>query len=256
MNNPLKSLLRQGKFSLGSWITLAHHSIPEIMARAGFDWLTVDMEHSVIDFGALEQTIQVIELCGVVPLVRLTENQTALIKRAMDAGAYGVIVPMVNSPEEAERAVAAVRYPPLGTRGVGLARAQGYGQTFDAYAQTINEQSVVIAQIEHVRAVEQIDRILAVDGIDGYLIGPYDLSASLGVPGHFDDPRVQQAQAQCLAAAVRAGKVAGIHVVQPDPEAVRARQVEGYRLIAVGLDTLFLGNSCRRVVQRIREGVL
>src|SRR3990172_12592200 len=121
----LKEKLKQNKLTIGSWITIGNSSIAEIMAKAGFDWLTVDMEHSAITLHQAQQLIQIIELSGVVPLVRVGENSPNLIKRVMDAGAYGVIVPMVNSKEDAEKAVNAVKYPPVGNRGVGLARAQG-----------------------------------------------------------------------------------------------------------------------------------
>ena len=126
----LKERLRKKEVTVGSWITLGHPSVAEIMAHSGFDWLTVDMEHSAITLHQAQQLIQVIELSGVVPLVRVGENDPNLIKRVMDAGAHGVIVPMVNSKEEAEKAVRSVKYPPKGSRGVGLARAQKYGADF------------------------------------------------------------------------------------------------------------------------------
>ncbi|MDD1676831.1 MAG: aldolase/citrate lyase family protein, partial [Methanomicrobiales archaeon] len=145
MQNPLKKKLAGNQVTIGSWITLGHTAVAEVMAEAGFEWLTIDMEHSVITLDVAQQLMQVIEGHGVVPLVRVGENDPTLIKRVMDAGAYGVIVPMVNSAQDARRAVAAVRYPPSGTRGVGLARAQAYGMDFESYAATINEESVVIA---------------------------------------------------------------------------------------------------------------
>ena len=129
----LKQRLGMRQLTIGSWITLAHPAIAEIMARSGFDWLTIDLEHSVITIREAEELIRVIELCGVAPLVRLSSNDPVQIKRVMDAGAHGIIVPMVNSAEEAQRAVDSVRYPPDGKRGVGLARAQGYGSSFEKY---------------------------------------------------------------------------------------------------------------------------
>ena len=125
VNSVLKEKLREGRLTVGSWITLGHPSVTEIMAMAGCDWLVVDLEHSTIDIGTAEQLIRTIDLCGVAPLVRLTSNSSDQIKRVMDAGAHGIIVPMVNATEDAESAVAATRYAPLGTRGVGLARAHG-----------------------------------------------------------------------------------------------------------------------------------
>ncbi len=127
----LKQKMRSGQQTVGSWITLAHPAIAEIMARAGFDWLVVDLEHSVITIREAEELIRTISLCGATPLVRLTANDAAQIKRVMDAGAHGIVVPMVKTKEDAVRAVSAVQYPPTGTRGVGLARAQGYWATFN-----------------------------------------------------------------------------------------------------------------------------
>ena len=121
------------KLTRGSWITLAHPSIAEIQAKAGFDWLAVDLEHSVLTIREAEELIRMIDLCGVVPLVRLTSNDANQIKRVMDAGAHGVIVPMVNSALDAITAIEAVKYPPQGKRGVGLARAQDYGESFSDY---------------------------------------------------------------------------------------------------------------------------
>ena len=129
----LKKKFEKKSISIGSWITLAHPAIAEIMAKSGFDWLTIDMEHSAITLSEAQNLIQVIELCQVTPLVRVSENDPTLIKRVMDAGAHGVIVPMVNTVAEAEAAVSAVKYPPVGIRGVGLARAQGYGLEFKKY---------------------------------------------------------------------------------------------------------------------------
>jgi 2-dehydro-3-deoxyglucarate aldolase len=248
----LKTRLRAQEVTIGSWLTLGHPGVAEIMAKAGFDWLVIDMEHSVITVDMAEELIRVVDLCGVVPLVRVTENDPALIKRVMDSGAHGVLVPMINSREEAEAAVAAVKYPPRGVRAVGLARAHGYGLDFESYRAWADRESVVIVQIEHVRAVERLVEILAVSGVDGFSIGQYDLSGSLGAPGRFDDPRFVEALEAIRTAASRTNKVQGIHVVPPDPQLVIDRIAEGYTFIAYSDDFLFLGESCRRGVQQIR----
>ena len=138
---------------LGSWITLAHPAIAEIMANSGFNWLAVDLEHSTITIREAEELIRIIDLAGVTPLVRLTANDANQIKRIMDAGSAGIIVPMVNSANDAVNAVNAVKYPPVGKRGVGLARAQGYGVKFNEYFEWQQSNSIVIVQIEHIDAV-------------------------------------------------------------------------------------------------------
>ncbi len=251
MNQKLKKIIRDSQLSFGSWITLGHTSIPEIMARAGFEWLVIDLEHSAIDIQRTQELIQIIELRGLTPLVRLTANDPALIKRVMDAGAYGVIVPMVKSREDALKAVEAVKYPPLGTRSVGLARAQGYGITFDEYKSWINENSIIIVQIEHIEATKSLEEIFSVDEIDGYMIGPYDLSASLGIPGELNHDRVLDAEREVLEASKKYKKIAGIHVVEPDVELTLEKIRRGYKFIAVSIDFLFLGNACISTMNEI-----
>ena len=253
MKKNLKQRLADHDLTIGSWITMGHHEVAEIMSRAGFDWLVVDMEHSAVDIASAQRLIQVIELSGVTPLVRVGANDPLLIKRVMDAGAVGVVVPMVNTKEEALRAVASVYYPPRGMRGVGLTRAQDYGADFEGYKRKSEENSVVIVQVEHIRAVENLEAILSVPGVDGFIIGPYDLSGSLGVPGDFDHPDV-------VAALARVGEVSrnmrpapGFHSVSSDPALAKKKIAEGYRFVGYSLDILLLGDAARGGVSAIRE---
>ncbi len=246
-------MIKRKELTFGSWITLGHPSIPEIMLGANFDWMVIDMEHSAIDISSAQELIQIIDLKGSTPLVRLTNNDPALIKRVMDAGAYGVLVPMVNTKEDAIKAVKAVKYPPIGSRSVGLARAQGYGKTFDEYKQWVNKNSIIIVQIEHIDAVRNIDEILSIKEIDGYIIGPYDLSASLGIPGDLKNEKVIAAEKKVLNAVKKHDKIAGIHVVQPDPDLVFKKISMGYNFIAIGTDFLFLGNACEKIMNEVRR---
>ena len=248
----LKDKLQRREATIGSWITLGHTSIAEIMARAGFDWLVVDMEHSAITLHQAQQLIQIIELCGIIPLVRVGENNPALIKRVMDAGAHGVIVPMVNTKNDAVKAVNAVKYPPVGTRGVGLARAQGYGFEFEKYKNWINKESIIIVQIEHIEAISNLEIILSVEGIDGSIIGPYDLSGSIGKPGNFEDSKVKRAISRYEEVCLKMKKPMGFHIVQPDIEKALQYKKVGYTFIAIGLDTLYLGEKCREILGKIR----
>lgn len=249
----LKSKLNNKILTIGSWITLGHPAIAEIMAKSGFDWLTVDMEHSAITVDQAQQLIQIIELCGVTPLVRVGENNPYLIKRVMDAGAHGVVVPMVNTKEDAENAVNAVKYPPAGSRGVGLARAQGYGMEFEKYKDWVNKESVVIVQIEHIKAVENLEKILSVKDVDGFIIGPYDLSGSLGRPGDFQHYEVVEALGRIREIASRFPVVAGFHVIPPDAEWVSEKIEEGYKFIGFSLDTLFLATKCGSELDKVRN---
>lgn len=252
MKTGLKEKLKNKQVTVGSWISIGHPAIAEIMAGAGFDWLTIDMEHSAITLPQAQELIRVIDLCECAPLVRVGENNPGIIKRVMDAGAYGVIVPMVNSRKEAEAAVAAVKYPPHGTRGVGLARAQGYGFSFDKYRTWVEEESIVIVQIEHIRAVENMEEIMGVKGVDAFIVGPYDLSGSLGIPGQFDRSEFISALKTIKEVAQKREYCAGYHVVPPEPELVLQKTQEGYRFVAYSTDFLFLGRTCRGDMEGIR----
>ncbi|MHA2281168.1 MAG: HpcH/HpaI aldolase family protein [Promethearchaeota archaeon] len=251
--NALYYSLKNNKITIGSWITLGHPSIAEIMARCGFDWLTIDMEHSAITLSQAQELIRVIELNDCIPLVRVGKNDPNIIKRVMDAGAYGVIVPQVNTPTDAKNAVDAVKYPPLGTRGVGLARAQGYGFDFESYKEWTNTESVVIVQIEHMKAVDNLREILKIQGVDGFIIGPYDLSGSIGVPGQFDHPKIDEALKKVIEISKELKVTAGYHVVPPKSEMIFDKINEGYKFLAFSLDTLFLGGICRNGLSNIRK---
>ena len=248
----LKSRLNSSELTIGSWVTLGHPSIAEIMASAGFDWLVLDMEHSVLELSEVQAIIQVLDAKQCPAIVRLTSNHPDQIKRVMDAGATGVMVPMIKSAADAKAAVDGVYYPPRGQRGVGLARAQGYGSSFQAYRQWLEENAVIVVMIEHVDAVKAIDEILAVPGIDAYIIGPYDLSGSMGRPGDLNHPDVQAAIAQVLEAGRRAGKPGGIHVIEPDPQALQQRIAAGFNFLGYALDIRILDSICRTHLHSIR----
>lgn len=249
----LKEKLNKKKVTIGSWITIGHTAVAEIMAQAGYDWLVVDMEHSAITLDIAQDLIRVIELSNVVPLVRVGENSHHLIKRVMDAGAHGVIVPMVNSSNDAKKAVSSVQYPPNGFRGVGLARAQKYGADFEGYRKWNDREGIVIVQIEHIKGVENLEAILSVPGIDGFIIGPYDLSGSLGVPGQFDHPEVRKALERVKEVAEQMDAVSGFHVISPDTDVLKEKVREGYKFLAHSLDILFLGQNCRNSLKNIHK---
>lgn len=240
MNNSLRAALHADRPMFGSWIQFGHAGVAEVMARAGFDWLAVDLEHSAIDIATAATLIQVIDLAGCAPLVRLSGNDPTEAKRVMDAGAWGVIVPSVCSASEAKQAVEAVKYPPEGRRGVGLGRAHAYGARFAEAVAECHESSVVIPMIEQKEGVERVDEIVGVEGVDAVFIGPYDLSASYGVAGELDHPRVVEAMRHVVAAARAHGKAAGIHVVHAPVTQLGTRLEEGFRFIAYGGDMLFL----------------
>jgi len=251
--NAVKEALKTKQQVYGCWVTIPHPLIPEILAPAGFDFLVVDMEHSSIELGDLLPVVMSIEAQGMVPLVRVGENDPNLIKRIMDAGVYGIIVANVCSRQEAEAAVNAVKYPPTGTRGVGLYRAQKFGKSFQDYLKWVAEESVVIVQIEHIRAVEVIDEIFSTPGVDGFLVGPYDLSGSLGKPGQFEDTEVKEALDRVMAAAKKHGMPAGFHSVPSDPQEAKRRRDQGYTFLAVSLDSIFMGDAAINTMKQIKK---
>lgn len=246
----LKNKIKNLELTRGSWITIGNTVVAEVMSNAGFDWLTIDMEHSSITLNECLHLIQTISLSDVSPLVRVSENEPSIIKRVMDVGAHGVIVPMVNNKEDALKAVQAIKYPPLGKRGVGLFRGQKYGYGFEEYKKWLEEDSILIVQIEHIDAINNLEDILTVEGVDGSIIGPYDLSGSLGVPGQFNDTRVIDAIQRYERVCDSLGKPKGFHVVPTEIELVNKYLNKGYSFLAIGLDTLYLGNKCRELLKR------
>lgn len=235
----LREHLRSGGHSVGSWMQIPHASVAEIMGQSGYDWVAVDLEHGAISAHQLPDLFRALELGGTLPMARLAQGSTKDCKQALDAGAGGVIVPMVESAEQLERVRDACCWPPAGTRGVGFSRANLFGKHFEAYA--VEAQApLLIAMIEHVRAVENLDAILGVRGLDALLIGPYDLSASMGLTAQFDQPEFVQAMQRIRARADAHKMPCGVHVVSPSREQLQQRIGEGYRFLAYSIDAVML----------------
>lgn len=230
---------------LGSWITCPHPSIVELLANQPFDWLCVDLEHSPVSRQELQIALAIIQGKGKKAFVRVPLNSHLEIKYPLDAGVDGVIIPMVNSAAEARNAVEHCLYPPKGKRGVGLARAQGFGFDFERHMQKNLRDLTIIVQIEHVNAVAEINEILRVPGVAGVFLGPYDLSGSMGIPGQFEHPQMVAAIKTVADATLKSGKILGAHVIAPDHKAVQSYKEKGYNFIAFSLDTLFLGQKVR-----------
>ena len=241
--------------SIGSWITLGHPSIAEVMADAGFDWLCIDMEHTVIDYTQAQNLISVIQGKGVLAYVRVGENNNRIIKRVLDAGADGIIIPMVNTKEDAKNAVNAVRYPPDGKRGVGLARAQGYGFAFDEYLKKQKKIDIIV-QIEHIEAIKNLKAILSVRGISGSIIGPYDLSASIGKPGKYEDDNVIEALKEYEKLSLKLKMPMGYHIVEPDSDKFLEMRDKGYTILALSFDAMYLGTIIRENLEKIKAALI
>src|SRR4051794_33113773 len=170
-NTILKQKLQNREVTIGSWITIGHQAIIDVLAEAGFDWLTVDLEHTAIDYNELQILIAFIQSHNIAALVRVSKNEEVVIKRALDSGADGIIVPMICSGDDAKKAVEFAKYPPVGKRGVGLSRAQRYSFGFEEYKKWHTENLVIIAQVEHIDGVNNVQSIIDTEGIDGTFIG-------------------------------------------------------------------------------------
>lgn len=251
----LKERINDGDLVIGSWITTPSSAIAEILVAAGYDWVVVDLEHSTISIEQAGELIRTIDLGGSAPLVRITSNSPDQIKRVMDAGAHGIVVPMVNSAQDARDAVSASRYAPNGIRGVGLARAQGYGSKFSEYLEWQKESAVVIVQIEHKDAINNLEEILAVPGVDGFIIGPYDLSCSMGIPGEFETSEFKNAMARILKIGLAMDCPAGLHIVEPDLSLLDQAISEGYRFLAYSVDIRMLDVSARQGIDAVRGAI-
>lgn len=228
--------------SIGSWMQIPHSSVAEIMGQAGYDWVAVDMEHGAIGVHQLPDLFRALELGETLPLARLAHGHPKDCKQALDAGAGGVIVPMVETAAQLLAVRDACCWPPVGTRGVGFSRANLFGKHFDAYRREA-QAPLLVAMIEHIRAVESLEEILAVKGLDAILIGPYDLSASMGCTAQFDQPMFITAMERIRTLCRQVNIPCGVHVVMPEADALQQRINEGYRFLAYSIDSVFLWNS-------------
>lgn len=230
-------------------VTLPTAATAEILAGLGFDWLFIDGEHGPLESAEMLSILQTVgdkAAC----LVRVPTAEETAIKKVLDLGAAGVIAPQVNTAEQAANVVKWSKYAPLGTRGVGLARAHGYGMSFQDYVDTANDRIAIVVQAEHKDAVENIEAIARVEGVDAVLLGPYDLSASLGKMGRIDAPEVVEAIEHITETCLKANMPLGYFGVTA--EAVEPYIGRGYTLIVAGVDTLMLGTAAKRLLGKLR----
>ena len=239
------------KIKIGSWITTYNPSAVHLMSLLGFKWLCIDMEHSTISFDQMEQLIAAIKNNDSVPFVRVGANDQLHIKKALDAGAQGIIVPMVNTVKEAKNAINCTFYPPVGKRGVGLSRSSNFGYDFETYVKGESKKIQLILQIENIEGINNLDKILDLKNISGTLLGPYDLSASLGVIGKLENSLVKSAIKKYEEISKRKKIPTGIHIAYPDINKIKLAFKKKYKFIASGTDMIFLGNSCKEFLKKI-----
>jgi 2-dehydro-3-deoxyglucarate aldolase len=250
--NRVKQLLRQGKPSIGTWVTIGHPEITEILSGFGFDWILFDTEHAPLDSETVQAMMQGMSASETLPLVRLARNDPVLINKALDIGGAGVVIPLVNSREDALNAVRACRYPPEGSRGVGPRRVVHYGadKEFYEYFKKANSEILVIPMLETETAIDHADEILSVDGVDGFFIGPTDLSTSLGIMGQWNDPKLEAAIQKALQAGKRAKVAPGI--VGLGLEDAKKRLSQGFQFVSVGSDLSFLCEGAQACIEQMR----
>ena len=251
MKNPLKKRLQSGGIVIGTFVGLGHPDVTEWLSRIGFDWLLLDAEHGPLGFETLQRMMQSMNGTSCVPIVRPQWNDLVVIKRVLDIGAYGVLVPWVESKQEAEYAVRACRYPPQGIRGYGPRRAAMFDPT---YYETANREILVAVQIETKKAVMNLDEILSVDGIDACFIGPNDLSSNLGfgVPPKWDEPQFLEAFDRVLQAAEKWGKPAGMWTNLDNVEwAIK----KGFRFNTIDNADIFLNRAARMALEKAQSSI-
>ncbi|MBV9544396.1 MAG: 2-dehydro-3-deoxyglucarate aldolase [Chloroflexi bacterium] len=221
--NTMKAKLKAGQPVFGVQIDTPWPELVEVCGHLGFDWAFLDAEHGPLAEADIAHMVRAAESAGITPVVRVPRNEPETILRYMETGVAGIVVPQVNSGEEARRVVAAVKYPPQGRRGIGSSRASGYGfgPPGDVYRSQVNDQTVVILLLENIRGVENLDEILAVDGVDVVFVGPADLSASMGGPIGLEEPSVQGVVDDVLERTIAAGRIAGVNT---GPRGSRARE--------------------------------
>ena len=247
--NNFAKRLRSGETLIGSLVSLASAEICELLASIGYDWLFIDAEHGAFN---PQQAQAMLQAAAPTPcLIRVPSDETIWLKKALDIGAAGVIVPQVHTADQAREIISHCKYTPDGKRGIGIGRAHKYGIDFDRYIKYANQETAVVLQAESSEAVDNINDIVKLKGIDAILIGPYDLSASLGKPGEIDHPVVQAAINKIIKTCQNAKLAMGFFGVTP--ESVLPYKQKGFTLLTIGMDTAFLINAAQEMLSKMKK---
>lgn len=253
--NYVRQKLKRGEPSVGTWLNIPSVSTAGLMARTGFDWLTVELEHTPITFETAAASFAVISACGKVPLARVPWNTAENMKRVLDTGAWGVIVPLVNTKAEAEAVVNGARYAPMGKRTIGgQLHAANFETDAGTYYAKANEEILVVVMIEQVQGLENADEILSVPGIDAFFVGPNDLHHSMGKPPAFesDAPEFVQGLEHLLKLGKKYNVAAGLHVI--DAAAAQRRIAQGFQFVAIASDTGMMLSKAGEVTKALNLG--
>jgi len=246
LKNALKQKLREKKTTFGGYISIGHPDVAEVLGDVGFDWIMIDMEHGPLDFAAAQNLLQAMSYSQTVPITRVSWNDMVMIKRALDIGMQGIVIPWVNTRDDAIRAVKSIRYPPQGWRGYGPRRASLRDPDYFA---TANREIFLAVQIETQQGVDNVDDILSVEGIDAVFLGPYDLSINLGVPTKWDDPIFTGAVRTILETAIKHNVTPGVLA----PTEWQKRLKEGFRMIMVPGDYALLQNAAKQALKEMQD---
>ena len=249
--NRTRKIIAEGNSAYGMFAMLGEPALVEMMGYAGLDFVVIDTEHSGNTMEQAGDLVRAAEISGITPMMRVTENSPGIILRALDAGAGGVLVPQVNSAEEAAAAVRAARYAPQGERGLaGVVRAARYGFIpLPTYLAGANRENLVITQVEHVDAVKNLDEILAVEGLDGIFVGPTDLSQSMGITGKFADPELRRVSHGVIEKTRRTDKWAGIFCLDADDAAYW--KAAGAQFLTIATESMIFASGMRRLAKQI-----
>jgi len=237
-------------YKIGTWMLTNTPAGLDVISKLAFDFVCIDLEHSSISYEELNSLLIILDKNKMDSFVRVSSNNQTEIKKALDLGAKGIIVPMINNETDAMKAVRYTYYPNKGQRGIGLSRAQGYGYNFNNYLKIANKIELIL-QIETNSAIKNLEKILKVKGFNGTMIGPYDLSGSLGKLGKFDSKEFKNAILKYEKISKKHNKFMGSHIAYPEARSVKSLIRKKYKFIAVGTDMTLLGEACRSLLKKI-----
>lgn len=244
----MKEKLKNREKVFGAWTSVPHPSVSEMFgSMMKPDFIGIDIEHTCVSLEGVQQIMTAGQATGTCMIPRVASHEAIVIRRLLDAGADGVMVPMVTSRKEVDQIVKTFKYPPMGQRSFGVSRAQGYGGRYDNYTDTWNKKSILLIQIESIAGVEAADEMLSCEYIDGVMIGPYDISGSLGVPGKLNDPKVMKACDRVVAACERHKKSCGTQIVEPSEDNVNDAFDSGYTFVVLSSDIFLMWKWCEKM---------
>lgn len=250
--NKLQYKLRNNEVSFGTWVQIGNPISAEILASIGFDWICVDLEHGIIDLETMTNIFRAIDSFDCVPIARIPKNDYVWIHRVLDAGAKGIIIPMIKTEDEAAAAISECLYPPIGNRGFGYSRANMYGKKFNKCIEDAGQDNItIILQIEHITAIHNLESILQLMFFDGTIIGPLDLAGSRC--SGIDNVSMESLLDKYLVMSTKYYKPSGIHIVRPNYNEIKNAIDKGYKLIGLGLDTVFLEENASSVLKLSKE---